>query len=223
MGDCALVGDGGARGPGRRADRERLERRARPARATPAAASSRTWQAFIGTPEGRALVGRSGRQEQRAHRSRRQVPQRRALRARRGRGPQPIAGFDRQFWRAFLEVNGRMTVLSGLGFARPQRRAGGAEPARLPRRLDQEAANGGCSPPLLGVSRGRAEFLFCAAATGIHRRSPVKGCPLQFRRRCSDRSDFGEHFIVSSLQRDRRGPRRRCLQDDRLLQTQAAL
>ena len=34
-------------------------------------------------------------------------------------GPQPIAGFDRQFWRAFLEVKGRMTVLSELGFAGP--------------------------------------------------------------------------------------------------------
>ena len=33
------------------------------------------------------------------------------------RGPQPIAGLDRTFWRAFLEVNGRMTVLSALGFA----------------------------------------------------------------------------------------------------------
>ena len=32
------------------------------------------------------------------------------------RGRQPIAGIDRQFWRAFLEVNGRMTVLSVLGF-----------------------------------------------------------------------------------------------------------
>ena len=32
------------------------------------------------------------------------------------RGPQPIAGLDRRFWRAFLEVNDRMTVLSVLGF-----------------------------------------------------------------------------------------------------------
>ena len=30
--------------------------------------------------------------------------------------PQPIAGIDRQFWRAFLEVNGRMVALSVLGF-----------------------------------------------------------------------------------------------------------
>ena len=33
------------------------------------------------------------------------------------RGRLPIAGIDRQFWRAFLEVNGRMTVLSVLGFS----------------------------------------------------------------------------------------------------------
>ena len=33
------------------------------------------------------------------------------------RGRLPIAGIDRRFWRAFLEVNGRMTALSELGFA----------------------------------------------------------------------------------------------------------
>ena len=32
------------------------------------------------------------------------------------RGRLPIAGIDRRFWRAFLEVNGRMTALSVLGF-----------------------------------------------------------------------------------------------------------
>ena len=46
------------------------------------------------------------------------------------RGPQPIAGLDRRFWRAFLEVNGRMTVLSALGFA-------GSDPQRG---LDELAA-----------------------------------------------------------------------------------
>ena len=51
------------------------------------------------------------------------------------RGRQPIAGIDRQFWRAFLEVNGRMTALSVLGFAGAGvGAAGGAEPARRPRR-----------------------------------------------------------------------------------------
>jgi hypothetical protein len=32
------------------------------------------------------------------------------------RGPQPIAGIEPTFWRAFLEVSGQMTVLSVLGF-----------------------------------------------------------------------------------------------------------
>jgi hypothetical protein len=32
------------------------------------------------------------------------------------RGPQPVAGVEPQFWRAFLEVKGRITALSVLGF-----------------------------------------------------------------------------------------------------------
>ena len=32
------------------------------------------------------------------------------------RGRLPIAGLDRQFWRAFLDVNGRTVALSSLGF-----------------------------------------------------------------------------------------------------------
>ena len=32
------------------------------------------------------------------------------------RGPQPIAGIEPRFWRAFLQVEDRMTVLSVLGF-----------------------------------------------------------------------------------------------------------
>ena len=70
---------------------------------------------FVTTPDGLALVGRSGRA--------------RGVRVLDEKltngvlfvlvedsGPQPIAGLDRRFWRAFLEVNGRMTVLSVLGF-----------------------------------------------------------------------------------------------------------
>ncbi|TPE52729.1 hypothetical protein [Amaricoccus solimangrovi] len=33
------------------------------------------------------------------------------------RGPQPIAGLEPRFWRAFFEVNGRLTAVSELGFA----------------------------------------------------------------------------------------------------------
>ena len=47
------------------------------------------------------------------------------------RGAQPIAGIDRQFWRAFLEVNGRLVALSVLGFEGAGLGAAGrAEPAR---------------------------------------------------------------------------------------------
>jgi hypothetical protein len=79
------------------------------------AATLEDLQVFLDTPDGLALVSRSGRSD------------RVAIRARllrndvlyvlvEDRGAQPIAGIDRQFWRAFLEVNGRMTVLSVLGF-----------------------------------------------------------------------------------------------------------
>jgi hypothetical protein len=72
--------------------------------------------AYLRTPEGLVLAGRSG--------------QNRGVRVlesteRDGvlylyvedRGPQPIAGLDPRFWRAFFEVNGRLTAVSGLGFA----------------------------------------------------------------------------------------------------------
>lgn len=71
---------------------------------------------FARTPEGRALLGRSGRADR----------VRILTEVARGgvlyllvedRGSQPVAGIDRQFWRAFLEVNDRMTVLTELGFA----------------------------------------------------------------------------------------------------------
>lgn len=71
--------------------------------------------AFVQTGEGRALLGRSGSSS----------GVRILATQQRGdvlyvfvedRGPQPIAGVDRQFWRAFLEVKDRMAVLSVLGF-----------------------------------------------------------------------------------------------------------
>jgi hypothetical protein len=98
--------------------------------------------AFAATPDGRALLGRSGRPERvRILNSQ----------ARNGvlyvlvedRGPMPVAGIDRRFWRAFLEVNDRMAVLSELGFE-----ASGTDPqqglnqlAALARSI--QAANGG--------------------------------------------------------------------------------
>lgn len=70
---------------------------------------------FLETREGRAALGRSGR------------PDRVKVLATRtrgdalyvlvdDRGPQPIAGVEPRFWRAFLEVDGRMAVLTVLTF-----------------------------------------------------------------------------------------------------------
>lgn len=80
-----------------------------------AASSLGDLQAFAASPAGLAALGRSG-----------QVARIRILATQtRGevlyvlvedRGRLPIAGIDRQFWRAFLEVNDRMTALSVLGF-----------------------------------------------------------------------------------------------------------
>lgn len=70
---------------------------------------------FVATSHGRALLGRSARSD---------AVRVLATQERGGvlyvlvedRGPQPIAGIDRQFWRAFLEVDGHIVVLSVLGF-----------------------------------------------------------------------------------------------------------
>jgi len=70
---------------------------------------------YIATPDGLALVGRSGRSD-RVRVLSRQLTRGVLFVLVEDRGPQPIAGLDRTFWRAFLEVNDRMTVLSALGF-----------------------------------------------------------------------------------------------------------
>lgn len=72
-------------------------------------------QDFAASREGRTVLGRSGQ----ADRVRILATQ-----ASGGvyyvlvedRGKLPIAGLDRQFWRAFLDVNGRTVALSSLGF-----------------------------------------------------------------------------------------------------------
>ncbi|HMQ95236.1 MAG TPA: hypothetical protein PKA33_21355 [Amaricoccus sp.] len=71
--------------------------------------------AFAQTGEGRAMLGRSGS----ANGVRILATQQRGevlFVLVEDRGPQPIAGVDRRFWRAFLEVKDRMAVLSVLGF-----------------------------------------------------------------------------------------------------------
>lgn len=72
-------------------------------------------QSFAATAQGRAVLGRSGRGDRvriLATRTRRDV----LYMLIEDRGPQPIAGIEPAFWRAFLDVRGQMTVLSVLGF-----------------------------------------------------------------------------------------------------------
>ena len=72
-------------------------------------------QDFARTREGRALLGRSG-QPDRVRILSTQVQGEVLYVLVEDRGRLPIPGLDRRFWRAFLEVNGRMTALSVLGF-----------------------------------------------------------------------------------------------------------
>jgi hypothetical protein len=70
---------------------------------------------FAATREGRAVLGRSG-QPGRVRILDSQVKNGVLYVLVEDRGTLPIAGIDPRFWRAFLEVNGRMVALSGLGF-----------------------------------------------------------------------------------------------------------
>jgi hypothetical protein len=79
------------------------------------AATLEDLQSFLDTADGRALVGRSGRAD-RVRILSRQLQDDVLYVLVEDRGQQPIAGIDPRFWRAFLEVNGRMTVLSVIGF-----------------------------------------------------------------------------------------------------------
>lgn len=70
---------------------------------------------FLATRQGRAALGRSGAPDKvriLATRTRGDV----LYVLVEDRGPQPIAGIEPRFWRAFLQVEDRMTVLSVLGF-----------------------------------------------------------------------------------------------------------
>jgi hypothetical protein len=99
-------------------------------------------QAFAATPDGRALLGRSGRPE-RVRILASQVRNGVLYVLVEDRGPMPVAGIDRRFWRAFLEVNDRMAVLSELGFedAGSDPQQGLNQLAALARSI--QAANGG--------------------------------------------------------------------------------
>jgi hypothetical protein len=113
--DCALLGARGVVGEG---DAEPvgavMTASVSAGELQPAGALSEL-ERFVATPEGRAALGRSGRGDRvrvLATRSRRDV----LYVLVEDRGPQPIAGIEPRFWRAFLEVEGRMTALSVLGF-----------------------------------------------------------------------------------------------------------
>ncbi|PZQ47171.1 MAG: hypothetical protein DI556_18320 [Rhodovulum sulfidophilum] len=135
--DCALVGDtrapraAAAAHPGDAAPAPEQAAAAKPpigaaltasvsptglGQMTAATRSLHDLAAYAKTPPGLAVVARSGQsQGVRVLES-----------AERGgvlylyvedRGPQPIAGLEPRFWRAFFEVNGRLTAVSELAFA----------------------------------------------------------------------------------------------------------
>jgi hypothetical protein len=80
-----------------------------------AAGSLADLEAFAATAEGRAVLGRSGQPERVRILDTQLVGDVLYILVE-DRGAQPIAGIERQFWRAFLEVNGRLVALSILGF-----------------------------------------------------------------------------------------------------------
>lgn len=70
---------------------------------------------FAATKAGRAALSRSGQPERvkiLATRTRRDV----LYVLVEDKGAQPIAGIEPRFWRAFLQIEGRMTVITALGF-----------------------------------------------------------------------------------------------------------
>lgn len=83
--------------------------------AGPATQSLADLAGYARTPEGLALIGRGGRSQ--GVRLLESAERNGALYLYvEDRGPQPIAGLEPRFWRAFLEVNGKLTAVSELGF-----------------------------------------------------------------------------------------------------------
>ncbi len=73
-------------------------------------------QHYLDTADGRALVGRSGRSDNVRILSKQLKGGVLYVLVEDRSRQQPIAGIDPRFWRAFLEVKGRMTVLTMIGF-----------------------------------------------------------------------------------------------------------
>lgn len=116
MSDCALLGArGGARAPVAAALTASVSAAPMGGEGDDAGGTLEDLQDFAATSDGRAAMGRSGRSsgvrilDSRIHEGVLYVLVE-------DRGPTPIPGVDRTFWRAFLEVDGRMVALSELNF-----------------------------------------------------------------------------------------------------------
>jgi hypothetical protein len=117
MSDCGLLGGtaGGERPPVGAAMTASVSTGGFAGEGDTAAGSLEDLQAFVATREGRTVLGRSG-QPERVRIVDTQLAGSVLYVLVEDRGAQPIAGIERQFWRAFLEVNGRLVALSMLGF-----------------------------------------------------------------------------------------------------------
>lgn len=113
--DCALLGPEGVTAEGDAQPLGVVLTASVSAAQLPAGGTLPELERFVATAEGRAALGRSGRPERvrvLATRTRGDV----LYVLVEDRGPQPIAGIEPRFWRAFLDIDGRMTVLTVLGF-----------------------------------------------------------------------------------------------------------
>lgn len=116
MSDCALLGQkAGKRTPVGAALTASVSSGGLGGEGDDEAATLDDLQHFLDTADGRALVGRSDRGD-RVRILSKQLRGDVLYVLVEDRGQQPITGIDPRFWRAFLEVNGRMTVLSVIGF-----------------------------------------------------------------------------------------------------------
>jgi hypothetical protein len=117
MSDCGLLGNArsGDRPPVGAAMTASISTGGFAGEGDTAAGSLEELAEFADTREGRAVLGRSG-QPERVRIVDTQLSGGVLYVLVEDRGAQPIAGIERQFWRAFLEVNGRLVALSVLGF-----------------------------------------------------------------------------------------------------------
>jgi hypothetical protein len=114
MSDCALLG-GGGRAPVGAALTASVSAGPIGGEGDDPVQSLEDLREFAASPEGRAALGRGGQPDRVRILATEQQNGVLYLLVE-DRGGRSIAGIDRRFWRAFLEVNGRMTALSVLGF-----------------------------------------------------------------------------------------------------------